>query len=180
MTIIKFNHKFISTILIEICLVFSLFLGISCNQALASMYDDNLDGNIFVVYAGNGSLVPAKMALSDSLQRQIPTIIVYYVDDSPSSKQFAMTVSKIQEFYGRAANIIPTMVDSIPAKDKYIKQELGYYYKNTVPQIVILDHNGQKVLDIQGQVEYEVIDDALRKVFGLLPRSESIELKHHS
>ena len=151
-----------------------------CNQALASMYDDHLDGNIFVVYAGNGSLVPAKMTLSDSLKRQIPTVIIYYLDDSPNSKQFAMTVSKIQEFYGRATNIIPTMIDSIPEKNQYTKQELGFYYKNAVPQVVILDGNGKKVLDIKGQVEYEVIDDTLREVFGLFSRSESIELKRRA
>lgn len=180
MAIAKFNHKFISIILVEVCLFFLLFLGISPSQALASMYDDHFDGNVFIVYAGNGSLVPAKTTLHDSLKRQIPTVIVYYLDDSPNSKQFAATVSKIQEFYGRAANIIPVTVDSIPVKDTYTKEELGYYYQDVVPQIVILDSHGQKALDVKGQVDYEIIDDALREIFDLLPRSESIELKRLS
>ena len=45
---------------------------------------------------------------------------------------------------------------------------------------MILDSHGQKVLDVKGQVDYEVIDDALREIFDLLPRSESIELKRLS
>ena len=69
---------------------------------------------------------------------------------------------------------------SIPVKDTYTKEELGYYYQDVVPQIVILDSHGQKALDVKGQVDYEVIDDALREIFDLLPRSESIELKRLS
>ena len=34
--------------------------------------------------------------------------------------------------------------------------------------------------DEQGQIPYEEVDDTLREVFDLLPRSESVELKRRS
>ncbi len=185
MALIDFNHKFISKLLVKVCLICLLSLWISLNfwgtlPATASIDDDRLDGNIFVVYAGNGSLVPAKLTLRDSLNRKMPTVLVYYVDDSRDCKQFALVVSRIQEFYGRAANIIPISVDNIPVKDNYSSQEAGYYYQGAIPQTVILDGQGKKVFDGQGQVKYEAVDDVLREVFDLLPRSESVDLKRRT
>jgi hypothetical protein len=86
----------------------------------------------------------------------------------------------MQEFYGRAASIIPVSVDSIPVKPKYSRDEPGYYYANVVPQTVILDQNGKVVFNGKGQVQYEEVDDVLRNVFDLLPRSESEQLKRRS
>ncbi len=162
-----------------IVLVFSvLFLAIL--PASASLSDDRYDGNIFVVYAGNGGLVPPRLTLTQSLKRQMPIVIVFYIDDNSDSKQFAPVVSRIQEFYGRVASIIPWSVDSIPVKSSYTPQELGYYYDGVVPETVILNSMGDEVYNGKGQVKYEEIDDALREVFDLLPRSESVELKRRS
>ena len=149
-------------------------------SARASIDNDRLDGNIFVVYAGNGSLVPPQLTLAQSLQRQTPAILVFYLDDSRDCKQFAFIVSRIQEFYGRATSIIPISVDSIPVKSSYGKAEPGYYYRDAIPQTVILNQQGNVVFDQSGQVQYETIDDTLREVFDLLPRSESVVLKKRS
>ncbi|WP_036478349.1 thylakoid membrane photosystem I accumulation factor [Myxosarcina sp. GI1] len=148
--------------------------------ALANIDDDRYDGNIFILYAGNGSLVPPRLNLKESLQREIPAVLVFYVDDSRDCKEFSLIVSRIQEFYGRAANVIPVSVDSLLAKSDYTPQEPGYYYSGVVPQTVILNGQGEKVYEAKGQVPYEQIDDRLREVFDLLPRSESIELKRRS
>jgi len=155
-----------------------LVWGIS--PALANLDDDRLDGNIYVVYAGNGSLVPPRLSLAESLKRKTPAILVYYLDDSRDCKQFAIVVSRLQEFYGRAASIIPISVDAIRVKSSYSPNEPGYYYEDVVPQTVVLDENGKVAFNGKGQVKYEVIDDALRKVFDLLPRSESEQLKRRS
>nr|WP_245602788.1 thylakoid membrane photosystem I accumulation factor [Gloeothece verrucosa] len=160
--------------------VFTSLCIFATSPANAGIDDDRLDGNIFVVYAGNGSLVPSKITLSESLQRQMPAIIVYYLDDSSDCKQYAGVVSRLQEFYGRAASIIPISVDSIPIKDSYSINEVGYYYDGAVPQTVILDQQGKEVFNGKGQVKYEAMDDVLRQVFDLLPRSESIQLKRRS
>lgn len=148
--------------------------------ALAEINDDRYDGNIYIVYAGNGSLVPPRLNLKETLQREMPAVLVFYVDDSSDCKQFSIVVSRIQEFYGRAASIIPVSVDSLQAKSNYAAKEPGYYYSGVVPQTVILNGQGEKVYEAKGQVPYEQIDDQLREVFNLLPRSESKELKRRS
>ena len=170
---------------LQICLVFLIFALTSwspwlTSSAYAGIDDDRLDGNIFVVYAGNGSLVPPRLNLAETFQRKIPAIIVYYLDDSSDCKRFAAIVSRFQEFYGRAASIIPVTVDSIPLKSSYRPDEPGYYYRGGVPQTVVLDQQGKVVYDGLGNVKYEDVDDVLRKVFELLPRSESVELKRRS
>ena len=160
------------TLMLVMCL---LLLGMP--TANAEIDTDRFEGNIFVLYAGNGSLVPSKVTLAESIAGARPTILVYYVDDSSDCKQYAIVVSNMQAFYGRVADIIPVNVDAIPVQSSYTPTEAGYYYKDIVPQVVILDKSGKVVFDRQGQVPYEQVDDKLRQVFDLLPREESKELK---
>jgi len=148
--------------------------------ALAGMNDDNYEGNVFIIYAGNGSLVPAKLTLAEALAEHKPTVMVFYVDDSSDCKKYSIYLSTVQAFYGRVTEIIPVNVDAIPVKDSYEPTEPGYYYKGAVPQVVVFNQEGKVVLDKIGQVPYEDIDDQLRIVFNLLPRSESVELKRRS
>ena len=150
------------------------------SSAEATINDDRYEGNVFVLFGGNGSLVPPRMDLPTSLKREKPAILVFYVDDSSDCKQFSALVTRIQEFYGRAASIIPVTVDSFIDKDKYTPEEPAYYYSGVVPETVILDQKGKVVYDGKGQVPYEEIDDALREVFDLLPRAESEVLKRRS
>ena len=156
------------------------FLIIQPTTTLADINNDRYDGNIFVVYAGNGSLVPPKLTLKQSFERKLPVILVYYLDDNSDSKQFAFIVSRFQEFYGRAASIIPVSVDTIQPKDKYQPDEVGYYYQGVIPQTVVLDEDIKVVYNGIGQVPFEEVDDVLREVFDLLPRSQSVELKRRT
>ncbi len=173
------QNRLINGILIFFIFFWGIFSFFS--PALASVDDDRLDGNIFVVYAGNGSLVPPRIDLAESLKRQRPAILVYYADDSRDCKQYAIVVSRLQEFYGRAASIIPVTIDSIPVKSTYQKDEVGYYYnQKAIPQTVILDQQGKVVFNEYGNSDYEKMDDVLRKVFDLLPRSESEQLKRRT
>ena len=145
--------------------------------ALAGINDDRFDGNIFALYGGNGSLVPPRVTLAESLKRNKPALLVFYVDDSSDCKQYATVVSNLQAFYGRAANLIPLSIDAIPDKSTYKPEEPGYYYEGVVPQTVLLDKNGKVVLNEKGKVQFEKVDDVFREVFNLLPRAESVELK---
>nr|WP_051036773.1 thylakoid membrane photosystem I accumulation factor [Calothrix sp. PCC 6303] len=148
--------------------------------AFAGINDDLYDGNIFVIYAGNGSLVPPRQTLAATLAEKKPAILLFYVDDSSDCKQYAIVGSQIQAFYGRVTEIIPVDVDTIPVKSKYEPDEPGYYYSGGVPQVVVFDQQGKVVLNKKGQVPYEEIDDRLREVFDLLPRTESVDLKRRS
>lgn len=168
--------------------IFSIFLltlvaGLSClfligsPPALAGINDDRFDGNIFALYAGNGSLVPPRVTLAESLKRGDPTLLVFYLDDSSDCKQYSPTISQLQAFYGRAADFILISVDSVPQKPSYAPTEPGYYYDGFVPQTVLLNQSGKVALNARGKVPFEQIDDVFREVFNLLPRSESVELK---
>ncbi|NMF84135.1 thylakoid membrane photosystem I accumulation factor [Nodosilinea sp. P-1105] len=155
-----------------------LWLGLGGQPAaLAGLNDDNYDGNIFALYAGNGSLVPPRVNLEQSLKYGKPALMVIYVDDSRDCKIFSSVISQLQAPYGRVANFIPVMADSIPVKDTYEPTEPGYYFHNAVPQTLIFNADGELVFNEVGIVSYEAIDDVMREVFDLLPRSESVDLR---
>lgn len=148
--------------------------------AIANVDDDRYEGNIFVLFAGNGSLIPPRTTIAKSLKNHIPVVLVFYVDDSQDCKQYAVTVSRIQQFYGRAASLIVLSVDSLAQTSSKDPTQPAYYYDGAVPQTVILDQEGQVRFNQTGIVAYEAVDDVLREVFDLLPRSESVELKRRS
>jgi len=177
MTSLRLRFPYFWQRLIASCLLILCLFLLGTPPASAGINDDRFEGNVFVLYGGNGSLVPAKVTLEKSIAAGKPAILVYYLDDSSDCKQYATVVSRLQAAYGRAANIIPVDVDTIPVKDNYTTTEAGYYYTGIVPQVVVLDKAGKVALSKQGQVPYEEVDDTLRKVFDLLPRSESVELK---
>lgn len=163
--------------LLTLVAIFGSMLLLGTPSALAGLSDDKFDGNVFVLYGSNGSLVPPRVTLADSLKLEKPALLVFYVDDSRDCKQYATVVSWLQEPYGRAANFIPVNIDTLPLKSSDKPTEPGHYYKGLVPQTVLIDQKGKVVLDEAGQVAYERIDDAFRQVFDLLPRSESVELR---
>ncbi|MEH2463136.1 thylakoid membrane photosystem I accumulation factor [Nostoc sp.] len=160
-------------------LLASLFI-ISMQPAYAGLNNDLYDGNIFVVYAGNGSLVPPRQTLAQTLAEHKPIFLAFYVDDSSDSKRYAISISRVQEFYGRVAEIMPINVDSIPPKQTYDPTEPGYYYSGTVPQVLVFNKSGEVVLNKKGQVPFEDIDDEFRKIFDLLPRTETAQLKRRA
>ncbi|MGJ5672430.1 MAG: thylakoid membrane photosystem I accumulation factor [Nostochopsis sp.] len=168
-------RRCLSLVLLLVCL-----LSLSTPPAFAELKDDRYDGNIFVVYAGNGSLVPPRATLASALNAHKPALLVFYVDDSRDCKEYAIIVSRLQAFYGGVTEIIPVDVDSIIPTQTYNSTEPGYYYSGAVPQVAVLDKSGQVVLNKTGQVPYEEVDDQLRQVFDLSPRSETVELKRRS
>jgi hypothetical protein len=162
---------------------FFLLLGclflLSMPSALAGITDDSFEGNVFVLYGGgNSSFLSRKIPLEKSLkQEDKATLLIFYVDDSRDCKQYSFVVTRLQGFYSRAVDFIPINVDTIPTKSSYTPTEPGYYYKGVVPQVVVFNQAGEVVLNQKGQVPFEQVDDTLREVFNLLPRSESLELK---
>jgi hypothetical protein len=159
------------------CLVAIASLVSFPNSAWAGLEDDRYDGDIFALYAGNGSLVPPRVKLATPLKEGKPVLLVFYTDDSRDSKEFATTVSRLQAPYGRVIDILAVRVDALPIKDKFEPTEEGYYYKGFVPQTVVFDQSGKVVLNETGIIPYEKVDDVFRNVFDLLPRSESVPLK---
>ena len=108
------NPRVLSIFTLIICLFIT-----TIQPAIAGIDDDRYDGNIFVVYAGNGSLVPPAQTLEQTLAEHKPAILTFYVENSSDCKQYAIVVSQLQAFYGRATEIIPINVDAIPPQKSY-------------------------------------------------------------
>lgn len=163
-----------------------LLISLSClllpatPPAFAGINDDKFDGNIYALYGGNGSLVPPRVTLADSLKQNKPALLVFFLDDSSDCKQFASVVSGLQGFYGKVADFLPINIDTIPIKSNYQPTEPGYYYSGVVPETVLIDQSGNVVLDAKGQVAFQKVDDVFRQIFNLLPRTESTEIKQRS
>lgn len=170
----------LSRLVLMVVLMLGCGMTLAPAPALAVLNDDHYDGNIFPLYAGNGYLVPPRVSLADSFKRPNPTLLVLYVDDSKDCKQFAPIVSQLDAYYGRVTDFLPISIDMLPPKDHYEPNEPGYYYKGVVPQTVLFDQSGKVVLNEEGVISFEKIDDAFRKVFDLLPREESVELRRRS
>ena len=152
-----------SIVTIVLILICSLSLA---HPVFAGIDDDKYDGNVFVLYAGNGSLVPARISLEDSLKVNKPSLLVFYVDDSSDCKKYSTVVDRLQSQYGKALNIMPISIDTMFA-EKYAANEPGYYYAGTIPQTVVIDQEGKVVLDKKGIISYETTDNVMRQIFNL-------------
>ena len=66
---------------------------------------DSYDGNIFALYAGNGSLVPPAVSLAESQAAGRTSVIVYYLDDSSTSKTFSGAVSELDDVWAEGKQL---------------------------------------------------------------------------
>ncbi len=172
----KLSLKSISRLALVLCLCLCILLNWQ-TIAWANFDDDHFDGNIFSLYAGNGSLLPPKITLEQALRNDRPTLLTFYVEDSRDCKEFASVISRVQAYYGKVTDIIAITADTLLNDRNYSAQEPGYYYKGRLPQTVLFDNQGKVVFNQTGIVPFETLDDRYREIFDLLPRSESAELK---
>ena len=137
------------------------------NPVFSARDTDSYDGNIFPIYAGNGSLVPPPSTLSESLKNERTSVMVFYLDDSSTSKQFAPVVSGIKLLWSSSVDLIPLAIDELDNDDQKTYKDPGYYWHGNIPQTVILDGKGNVLLDEEGQVSFDQINDAITKATGL-------------
>ncbi len=159
--------------ILSLLLVINLFAG----QAYAARDSNSYDGNIFPIYAGNGSLVPPPTTLSESLSNKRTSVIIYYLDDSATSKAFAPVVSGLKLLWGSSIDLLPITTDEIQNQPSPKPNQEAYYWKGKIPQILVIDGQGNIVLDQDGQVEIETINKAISKATGLDEPSFSITIK---
>ncbi len=159
---------------------FSIFMLIMTAPSYAARETNSYDGNIFPIYAGNGSLVPPASKLRDSLKARKTTVVVYYLDDSQTSKAFAPVVSAIKLVWGQAVELIPLTTDELQGKSKEDPQEPAYYWHGKVPQIVIFNEDGKIVLDEEGQVSIDRINEVISASTGISAPEFSIEIKSYN
>ncbi len=144
-----------------------LLFFLSVNPAYSARDTDSYDGNIYPIYAGNGSLVPPQSTLTESLKNERTSVLVFYLDDSATSKQFAPVVSGIKLLWSSSIDLIPLSIDELDNNEKKTFKDPGYYWHGKIPQTVILDGKGNVLLDKEGQVSFDEINDAITKGTGL-------------
>ena len=155
-----------------------LILFILYVNPVSSARDTNsYDGNIFPIYAGNGSLVPPQSTLSESLKNERTSVLVFYLDDSSTSKEFAPVVSGIKLLWSSSVDLIPLSIDEIDNDEKKTFKDPGYYWHGKIPQLVILDGKGNVLLDKEGQVSFDEINDAITKSTGLIKPDFDLTVK---
>jgi hypothetical protein len=168
---LKRSFNLIFCVAIASCLSLSILLGNVFGEdqsAQAKLTDDSYDGNIFALYGGNGSIVPAKISLAQSLEKGRASMLVFYVDDSADCKRFSPILNIAQGFYGKTVSLIAVSVDSLDLqKKKYAPTEEAYYYKGTVPQTVLISGDGKVAFDREGLFGFEELDSALRDLLDL-------------
>ena len=148
-----------------LCCVVALLLLVSPAQAILN--DDNYDGNIYALYAGNGSLVPPANTLEDTLADQRTAVIVYYLDDSAVSKRFAPVVSELQRLWGRGIDLLPLTIDPLQGRQPTGAADPATYWRGQIPQVVVIDPQGEVVFDQDGQVSLVAINEAISRATGL-------------
>jgi hypothetical protein len=137
------------------------------DTARASMDNDRYDGNIFALYAGNGSLVPPRLTLADALAEHRVTVLVYYLDDSSMSKRFSGVVSELQRVWGGAIELLPLVTDPLQGRADEGPNDPLHYWRGSVPEVVVLGADGQVVFSGAGQVELAALHGALSRATGL-------------
>lgn len=158
-----------------IAVVLSLVVMVSPAQAIRET--DSYDGNIFALYAGNGSLVPPAVTLADSQQAGRTSVIVYYLDDSRTSKAFSPSVSELQRLWGNSVDLLPLTTDALQGRTNSDRTDPAHYWHGIVPQVVVIDGNGQVLLDEDGQVPLEHINSAISQATGIpAPQGQSMSL----
>jgi hypothetical protein len=135
--------------------------------AAASLENDRYDGNIFALYAGNGSLVPPRSTLAQSLAEHRVAVLVYYLDDSSVSKQFSPVVSELQRVWGNAVDLIPLVTDPLQNRPDGGISDPAHYWDGLIPQVVVIDGDGRVVFDRHGQVNVDAINAAVSDATGI-------------
>ncbi len=153
--------------LLAIVLVLLCSLSGLAAPAAASLEDDRYDGNIFALYAGNGSLVPPRSSLAQALADKRVTVVIYYLDDSSVSKRFAPVVSELQRLWGQSIELIPLVTDPLQNRPIEGPTDPAAYWNGTIPQVVIFDRNGKPVFDASGQVDVDAINGVISQATGI-------------
>jgi hypothetical protein len=148
-------------------LILTLAVAGAPGPAVASLENDRYDGNIFALYAGNGSLVPPRSSLAQALAEHRVAVVIYYLDDSAVSKRFAPVVSELQRRWGNAIDLIPLVTDPLQNRPDGGAADPAHYWDGTIPQVVVLDSDGRLVFDRHGQVSVDAINAAVSNATGI-------------
>ena len=153
-------HQVIATTLL------SLLLWVA-PPALAARETDSYDGNIFALYAGDGALVPPHISLAEALGQQRPVLLSFFLDDSAASKNFAPLLSDLQGRWGKVVEVIALPSDPYSVDPKAEAGDPSRYWRGTVPQLLVINGQGEVLYDVDGLMDPAAIETALSQATGL-------------
>ena len=148
-------------------LIIITFVFLLNSPVHASRTTDSYDGNIFPIYAGNGSIVPPQTTLKESIENGRISILFFYLDDSADSKAVAPIISGLDLLWRNTIDIIALTTDELQGnKFKDVKEE-GYYWNGLIPQTILIDGNGNIKYDKNGLVDIDEINRIIGEIKGI-------------
>ena len=153
--------------LLGLVLAATLLTTAGNGAAEAALSTNTYDGNIYALYAGNGSLVPPRSTLAEALAAHRPAVVIYYLDDDTASKRFAPVVSELQRLWGNSVELIPLVSDPLQNRPDQGGSDPAHYWHGHLPQVVVFDAKGSVLLDAEGQVALSAINEAVSRATGI-------------
>ena len=147
-------------------------VGVGAEPAQAARDNNVYDGNIYALYAGNGSLVPPRSTLAQAMADHRPIVLGFFLDDSAASKQYAVVFNELQRLWGRTAELILLPTDPLQNRKGDGPTDPATYWKGVIPQVVVFNADGKPVLNETGPVSIDAINAALTEVTGLKPQGD--------
>ena len=148
-------------------ILFILIFTYMNTPAYGSRISDSYDGNIFPIYAGNGSLVPAQTSLKESIQNKRVSILFFYLDDSADSKALAPVIAGLDLIWKNNVDIIPLTTDELQNKDFTDPLDEGFYWNGLIPQTIILDEKGSVKFDKNGLIDLSEVNKVISEIKGI-------------
>ena len=143
----------------------------------AALDNDNYEGNIFTIVTGNGALVPPSSTLRESLANKRTSVLVFYLDDSRTSKAFAPVVSGIKLLWPSEIDLIPLTTDELQNTITDDPKDPAYYWNGNIPQVVVINSEGEVILSEDGQVNIQKINSAISQSTGLDTPDFTVSIK---
>ena len=143
-----------------------LVLGLAA-PSQAARDTNSYDGNIYALYAGNGSLVPPHTTLSQALEEHRAIVLGFFLDDSAASKAFAPLLSDLSGRWGKVVDLIALPSEPYRVDPKAPVGDPSHYWRGTVPQLLVINSEGKVLLDVDGRMDPTEIEAALSEATGL-------------
>ena len=145
-----------------------LIIFFSSYPVNASRNTNSYDGNIFPIYAGNGSIVPPQTTLRDSLKNKRISVLFFYLDDSSDSKAMAPVISGLDLIWRNNIDLIALTTDEFQIENSESDpSQPNYYWNGLIPQTIILSSTGEVKFDKNGKVNIDDMNKIIAELKGI-------------
>tara|TARA_Y100000589_G_C27193851_1_gene645897 strand:+ start:2487 stop:3041 length:555 start_codon:yes stop_codon:yes gene_type:complete len=148
-------------------IIFSILFLCIAFPSNASRTSDSYDGNIFPIYAGNGSIVPPSTSLKESINNNRITVLFFYIDDSSASKSLAPIIAGLDLIWRNEIDIIALTTDELQGETFLDPLEEGYYWEGNIPQTLIIDGSGEVKFNKEGLVDIDEMNKIISMIKGI-------------